>query len=198
MINFKSPPPCGAQREIFRNPPRPLSQGGINLKIKSGGFALIEVIVSMVILSMVLAAAVGLLYTVSSAVEKNRDRLTATYLAQECLELVRNSRDTAWRNHQKWDCAWNKDSSCSEEKILSSIKGVVSIEEQKTKFSRNFSIENKSDQAFLSRKKKTGSFLQLSGSSSGKVSEEALITCTVNWGEDKLSISEILTNWRKR
>lgn len=192
------------------NTPRPLYQGGINSKTgklcrssnlsfsnKGSGFALIEVIVSMVILSIVLSAAVGLLYSVSTAVEANRDRLTATYLAQECLELVRNSRDTAWRNHHKWNCAWQNNSSCSESSIISSIKSdPVVINGKNTKFSRNFEIgeinsnENESE---------ASSSIDFAAAAVRKEvpEEETEITCHISWKEGKLSISEILTNWRK-
>jgi prepilin-type N-terminal cleavage/methylation domain-containing protein len=164
-----------------------------NLK-KQGGFALIEVIVSMVILSLVLASAVGLLYSVSNAVEANRDRLTATYLAQECLELARNARDTAWRNHQPWDCAWQNNATCSEKSILSSIKqNPVKVNGQETKFSREFEVTPYSSSS--TRSTPTG--LALPNNNSTK-SEEVMITCKVSWGEHSLSISEILTNWRKR
>ena len=149
---------------------------------KSGGFALIEVIVSMVILGIVFAAAVSLLYSVSIAIERNRDRLVASYLAQECLELVRNSRDTAWRNHHKWNCAWTESSTCTEKTFLSNnniSKNKVVVRRpdaegnlQDTKFSRKLTVVEKSE-------------------------AEVLITCHVSWKEGKLSISEILTNWRK-
>ena len=161
---------------------------------KQGGFALIEVIVSMVILSLVLASAVGLLYSVSNAVEANRDRLTATYLAQECLELARNARDTAWRNHQPWDCAWQDNAVCDEKSILSSIKqNPVKVNGQKTKFSREFKVTPYSSSSTRS----TQTEPSFSNNNSTK-SEEVMITCKVSWGEHSLSISEILTNWRKR
>jgi prepilin-type N-terminal cleavage/methylation domain-containing protein len=148
------------------------------------GFALIEVIVSMVILSIVLASAVSLLFSLSLAIEKNRDRLVATYLAQECLELVRNSRDTAWRNHHQWDCAWNDEVHCSEENILSGLnRKKIVVHGKETKFSREFvvsEIENANPAPILKQETK-----------------EILITCRILWEGGKLSISEILTNWRK-
>ena len=169
-------------------------EGGV--RNKSDGFALIEVIVSIVILSLVLVAAVGLLYSVGQAVETNRDRLTATYLAQECLELVRNARDTSWKNYEPWDCAWEETTPCEGNKIITDIKQEhVKINDKETKFSRDFQVES------------VGSVLQAQSSRTlptlsqnlARNSEEVKVTCTVSWGENsKLSISEILTNWRKR
>ncbi len=158
------------------------------MRTKQKGFALIEVIVSIVILSLVLVAAVGLLYSVGQAVETNRDRLTATYLAQECLELVRNARDTSWKNYEPWDCAWKETTPCEGKQIVNLIKqNPVMINEESTKFSRDFQVES------------IENVLQAQRSRTLSNSEEVKITCTVSWGENsKLSISEILTNWRKR
>lgn len=173
------------------------------MRNKSSGFALIEVIVSIVILSLVLASAVGLLYSVSVAVEKNRDRLTATYLAQECLELARNARDTSWRNHQPWDCAWTGSDSedCVGKNILNSAQGnPVKINGKSTKFSRDFEIgELDSDDNELEVDSSISFAAAITAAPAREeVPEEETITCTVKWGgNDKISISEILTNWRK-
>jgi prepilin-type N-terminal cleavage/methylation domain-containing protein len=147
------------------------------MKNKRRGFALIEVIVSMVILSIMLAAAVGLLWSVSAAIEANRDRLAATYLAQECLELARNARDTAWRNHRPWDCAWQENSNCEEKNIISDLTvSSITVNGEATKFSRKFVVSSNEDTP---------------------TNDEVLITCSVSWEDSTLSISEILTNWRK-
>ena len=159
------------------------------LKNKRSGFALIEVIVAIVVLALVLSAAIGLLYSVGSAVEANHNRLTATYLAQECLELVRNARDTAWKNYQPWDCAWQSNSSCPNIASILPAKNkiVVKVNSQKTKFSRELRIENVNNQKALSHNRNSAE------------KDEVMATCTVSWGEnEKLSISEILTNWHKR
>ncbi len=76
------------------------------MEIKRSGFALIEVIISIVVLAAVLAGATSLVWSAATAVERNQNRLTATYLAQECLELARNARDSAWRQHLPWNCAF--------------------------------------------------------------------------------------------
>ena len=188
---------AGGIRNFFINPPNPLSQWGTNWK-KQSGFALIEVIVSIVILSLVLVAAVGLLYSVGQAVETNRDRLTATYLAQECLELVRNARDTSWKNYEPWNCAWeNTNTTCTGKNIVELIKqDSVTINEQETKFSRDFQIESVGN-VLQAQRSRTLSILQNPAINSE--AEEVKVTCKVSWGENsQLSISEILTNWRKR
>ena len=168
------------------------------MRKKQSGFALIEVIVSIVILSLVLVAAVGLLYSVGQAVETNRDRLTATYLAQECLELVRNARDTSWKNYEPWDCAWEgTNTTCTGRDILSSIQGPVKINDKETKFSRDFHV----DPVYNSSTELRAAQLSIPNQNLARNSEaeEVKVTCKVSWGENsQLSISEILTNWRKR
>ena len=70
-----------------------------NLKRKSGaGFTIIELIISIFILSI---AVVGIFSAFSIIVVLTSDtsnRLTAVYLAQEGMEIVRNIRDADWLN----------------------------------------------------------------------------------------------------
>ncbi len=151
------------------------------MKKVSTGFALIEVIISIVVLSAVLAGATSLIWAAATAVERNQNRLTATYLAQECLELARNARDTAWRKHLPWDCAFTEFPVSSCEEIATPIKRMIEVENlipilgTQTKFSR------------------TIDFIP-----SG---EEIAITCDVYWprrsGTEHIFLDEILTNWRK-
>jgi prepilin-type N-terminal cleavage/methylation domain-containing protein len=147
------------------------------------GFALIEVIVSIVILSAVLAGATGLIWSAATAIERNQDRLTATYLAQECLELARNARDSAWRKHLPWNCAFEDTPipKCHEIAVpilmMKNGESLIEIMEEQTKFSRILSIEN------------------------GAGGESIAISCEVSWprrsGTDRIFLHEILTNWRQ-
>ncbi len=62
------------------------------------GFTLIEMIVSIFILSVALVGIFSAFYVVTILTSSSSDRLTATYLAQEGMEIVRNMRDTNWLN----------------------------------------------------------------------------------------------------
>ncbi|MBT3349479.1 type II secretion system protein [bacterium] len=153
------------------------------MKNKNPGYALLEVIVSIVILSATLSATVGLMWVTSSASERNRDQITAMYLAQECLEVSRNVRDSAWRQHLPWNCAFGigkNTASCSDlKKEMTAMRNekLVEIGDKKTKFDRSW--DTKFD---------------------GK--EKVKITCTVEWslrsGKDQVQLSHILTDWRKK
>ncbi len=150
------------------------------------GFALIEVIIAIVILSAVTLSATTLVLSAGNAVMRNQDRLTATYLAQECLEVSRNVRDNAWRNSLPWDCAWDAKSLspnyCAElQAVVNKLKTgdkKIKILNKETKFSREIT------------------------STPMAKNEALLITCTVSWargGErEAVSITQILTNWRKK
>lgn len=152
------------------------------MKKKGTGFALIEVIISIVILAAVLAGAIGLIWSAANAVERNQDRLTATYLAQECMELARNVRDSAWRQHLPWDCAF--DEFPSPQKCITIANPILAMKNEEhlvpilgeaSKFSRKMTaIKN---------------------------GEEVAITCEVSWprksGTEHIFLDEILTNWRK-
>ena len=73
---------------------------------KNKGVTLIEAIIAILILAMTLAASGTLMVTTTRQNSRNRDRMVATYLAQECMELTRNVRDSAWRKYQPWDCGF--------------------------------------------------------------------------------------------
>lgn len=65
---------------------------------KSKAFSLIEVLMSAFILGVGLVAAIGLLSSGLRQSIENRSQLTATFLSQEGVELVRNIRDNNWAN----------------------------------------------------------------------------------------------------
>lgn len=153
------------------------------MSVKKNGFALIEVIISIVVLASVLAGATSLIWAAANAVERNQDRLTATYLAQECLELARNARDSAWRHHLPWDCAFTNDcpniSGPAQDIIpVQDIMGeetLIEILGEHTKFNRKMELTILPDQI--------------------------AVTCKVYWprksGTEYVYLDEILTNWRK-
>lgn len=155
------------------------------MKKSNTGFALIEVIVAIVVLAGTLTGAMSLVWTASNAVIVNQNRLTATYLAQECLEMARNTRDSAWRQSLPWDCAWESSviTECDDlksniESMLMGEEGVVILGEA-TKFDR-----------------------KMSASVPSTIYEAINIECKVSWdkssGSDSVIINEILTNWRKK
>lgn len=156
------------------------------MKTKNAGYALLEVIVSIVILTMTLSATVGLLWTTSSASARNRDRLTAMYLAQECLEMSRNIRDSAWRQHVPWHCAFGVAGGfqCANltDEMNALSENLIKIDGVQTKFSRKWNAKVLSDDPTNP--------------------DEILVTCSVSWplqnGSDEVHLSHVLTDWRKK
>lgn len=65
-------------------------------------FTLIEVLISMAVLSLSFAALTGLLLTSMRANRANIDDFLAYNLAQEGLEAVRNIRDSNWLSNFSW------------------------------------------------------------------------------------------------
>ncbi|MEI7452080.1 MAG: prepilin-type N-terminal cleavage/methylation domain-containing protein [Candidatus Falkowbacteria bacterium] len=66
-------------------------------------FSLLEVIVVLIIVSVGLVGVVNLMAASLRTQNSNRDTLVAYDLAQEGLELIRNVRDTNWRNGAAWN-----------------------------------------------------------------------------------------------
>ena len=65
---------------------------------KITGFTIIELVISIFILSIGIIGIFGAFSVVTILTSDSADRLTATYLAQEGMEIVRNIRDTNWLN----------------------------------------------------------------------------------------------------
>jgi len=85
-----------------------LSQNRISVVFRrqsqsGGGFTLIEVIVAIF---LIIVGMVGVLITIQNIFPSIRivsSQLTAAYLTQEGIEIVRNIRDTNWLNGQDWN-----------------------------------------------------------------------------------------------
>ena len=70
------------------------------------GFTIIELIISIFILSVAVVGIFGAFSIVTILTADSVDRLTASYLAQEGVELIRNVRDTNWLSMDDCkDCA---------------------------------------------------------------------------------------------
>lgn len=65
---------------------------------KQKGFTVIELIISIFILSAAIIGILSAFSIMNILTSDTADRLTATYLAQEGMEIVRNIRDTNWLN----------------------------------------------------------------------------------------------------
>ena len=61
-----------------------------------GGFTLLEVMVAIFVITVGVAGAMTILQMTVFLASISSSRLTATYLAQEGIEIVRNVRDTNW------------------------------------------------------------------------------------------------------
>ena len=70
----------------------------------SKGFTIIELVISVFILSIAVVGIFSAFSVMNVLTSDTTDRLTATYLAQEGLEIVRNIRDTNWLSMDDWGC----------------------------------------------------------------------------------------------
>lgn len=178
------------------------------MKKTSPGFALIETIVAIVLLAGVLSAAVGLLVGAGRASDRNRDRVTATFLAQEGLELARNARDTAWKMHLPYDCAFGGESLEPNETRTLIIKRIAENSNFDYCSGKNIGIQmldaptpipgvllpGKNDESKFQRTL----VVKRSGTPDG-VSVTAVISFPISGGgREEIKMGEILTDWRQK
>ena len=145
------------------------------LNQKSPAFSLIEVIVSIVILGIVVGGAMKLIDNSLSLHRANSQRVSAVYLAQECLELTRNQRDTNWMQSQPWNQDLAKD-----------------VTTQVGNFTRSITMTDPTPEEVSSMEvgDEIG-FQQVAEPQSLK------ITCRVSWEDGEVALAHILSNWRK-
>jgi prepilin-type N-terminal cleavage/methylation domain-containing protein len=67
------------------------------------GFTLIEVVVAVFILTIGVLAIFNVVQNITVYSRVSSSKLTAVYLAQEGIELVRNQRDSNWLAGDSWD-----------------------------------------------------------------------------------------------
>lgn len=71
------------------------------------GFTIIELVIAIFILFVATFAVYNAFSTIVVLTAGISDRLTATYLAQEGIEVIRNIRDANWINDRSWDSGLN-------------------------------------------------------------------------------------------
>lgn len=83
-----------------------------NFKLKNknsqqGGFTIIEIIIAIFILSVAVIGVFNAFSIMDTLSSDATDRLTATYLSQEGIEIIRNIRDTNWLTCLDGSCTWS-------------------------------------------------------------------------------------------
>jgi len=82
------------------------------------GFTIIEIVISIFILAMAIVGIFSAFSVVTILTSESADRLLATYLAQEGIEVIRNIRDINWLRMDKEcpdpaDCSYHWDENLS-------------------------------------------------------------------------------------
>lgn len=67
------------------------------------GFTILEMIITAFVISVAFIAVMSLITRTIVDVKSNSSRLTAFYLAQEGIEIVRNIRDSNWLGGENWN-----------------------------------------------------------------------------------------------
>ena len=147
-------------------------------------FSLLEIIVVLMIISVGLLGVLNLMVSSSRAQNSNRETLIAYNLAQEALELVRNVRDTNWRE----GAAWNLN-----------ITGSPSGEKYKVDF-RHFQPVpiNNIKEATLQMSSSSNQWFYIHDASSSDSIFRRMITITADDASSSSSTVSCLVEWNDR
>ena len=141
-------------------------------KNKNLGFTMIMVIVSILVSSIFLTASLKLIVSGATLNQNSRLQTKAVYLAEQCAEISRNLRDSAWKQHLKWDCPFRAqlDNQCQNlQQKFASLSSPID------NFTRKTTTELNSTQDLIS------------------------ITCSVSWHSNRtVSIFFQLSNWKQQ
>ncbi len=162
------------------------------MKTKNAGFTLIETIIAVVVLASSFVAGEYFLMTSLSTNQKSKSRFIATYLAQECLELARNVRDSSWQQQMAGNCAFT----AGDFNIVSSSTNILAtslpdcqqdLGVKITPFAATNEIKIFGDKIPFSRKMKITI-----------LADATEIECVINGPKNiEIKMTEILTEWKK-
>ncbi|MBL7156294.1 MAG: prepilin-type N-terminal cleavage/methylation domain-containing protein [Candidatus Pacebacteria bacterium] len=75
----------------------------LNVSKNGAGFTIIEIMAVLLIISIGMVSIIGVISKIYSQGRYISSKLTAAYLAQEGIEIVRNIRDTNWIEGESWN-----------------------------------------------------------------------------------------------
>lgn len=123
------------------------------LSVYVKGFTLLETIIAVALLAISIVASVALISKSIQSRTVSQNRLMASYLAQEGIELVINIRDNNWKNGNAWNKDWEDCVNCEidheKKKIKDEGDPFLKIDDKKfynynkgvdTKFKRRITI----------------------------------------------------------
>lgn len=182
------------------------------------GFTLLETILVISILSASLLLGTTMIIISLNATIKNKNRFIATYLTQECLELARNMRDSAWKQNLPWDCGIpEKDQTANIEGkeiaetpiCLNNTNNIITAENVGVSINisttpEDFLLWYNEDTGFThdaSNAQQTIFSRKLTTIEKEADTDRAKIACTTTWTYknklEEIEMFEILTNWKK-
>ncbi len=146
-------------------------------------FSLIEVVVMITAGSLFLLAGTSLAMASFSSLSTNISRIEATFKTTECMELVRNVRDTSWRQNMPWDCAFDD--------------GVFTIESSPLPAISTDKLNCRSDLGVkISPFDDLGGGITATFLSIERVDDSQVkFSCTTRQGDERTTMTQILSNW---
>lgn len=156
----------------------------------NSGFSLIEIATALFIISIGLLGVLSLITQNIQAENINKNKLTASQLAQEGLELVRNQRGDNWLTNDNWDEGITSDDYIADHTGV--LEPVSSISEASLQMDDNgYYVHNNSHDDTIFRR-----MITIESASNASTS----VSCRVEWSEKgrtlKYVADTVLYNWR--
>ena len=179
----------------------------LNSKENKGGFTLLEVMTAVFVVTVGLIGVFIVIQNLSTYTAYSKDRLVASYLAQEGMEIIRNIRDTNWlepeiepENPNPWDeDIWDGglsacSSGCEVDYTTSTFLNLdLSYSNQYLKIDSNgFYSYNPGTETKFKRK----IIISAPGTSDCPVNNCLLVKVSVSWSKGKVETLGKLYNWQ--
>lgn len=155
-------------------------------KFKStSAFSLIETIIAITVIGLVITAAASLTQGSLRIGHEAMTKLTAYHLAEEGLEIVRNTRDSNWMQNKKWKDGF-------------SSNGLYVIAQNQAPFKLDFiSSETAAEKIQLGISGVFNRYLQVEDGPDSSVRITSIVTYFDRGNPKKASLTTELTNWKK-
>jgi prepilin-type N-terminal cleavage/methylation domain-containing protein len=178
--------------------------------IKKRGFSLVETLVALFVFSIAITATMAVMSQGITNINSAKKKVTASFLAQEGIEYVRNMRDTSVIDYSEyepidvWDLFYSRITPCAQGSLCYLDENVVNTTQEAAQFCDGAGIcpdllFNEGFYGYNNNGVNSGFKRIISVDDSGYLNGYIKVNSIVEWKENgitkSVTFSEYLTNW---